>query len=104
MTQFKNSPFRATKRALPRQKYYYVSRTEKGHRVESCYETGHPMDDRHFEEGNYHLTENDAEYTIRWIEECKRWERWKVHYLAELREMKRKSKERELQAQEIAEA
>ena len=39
-------------RALKGYKYYYVARDKNGYKVFSCYETGHPLDDEHFHDGN----------------------------------------------------
>ncbi len=61
MEQLKNSPFRATLRVLKGYKYYYVARDKNGYRMFGCYETGHPLDEEHFHNGNYHWTANDAE-------------------------------------------
>ena len=90
MTNYKNSPFRATLRALKGYKYYYVALDKNGYKVFGCYETGHPLDDEHFRDGNYHLTAKDAENTIKWREEVIRWKQFRKEYLQELQEMKDK--------------
>ena len=91
MTNSKNSPFRATLRALKGHLYYYIAKDKTGYRVFACYETGHPLDEEHFREGNYHLTAGDAENAIRWREESLRWREWRQEYLEQLHEMKRRS-------------